>query len=376
MTWDVIVVGGGLAGFPTLDGDVISSVFDDDSDTWALTTADGKTCHARVVVARTSPLVPWLPDLFGRREFRGVSFHAAAPAADFDPAGQRVAVIGADAAAGQLISRLTRSGAAVKVFALPPRRLVRQTRRARGYLRRQPELVTSPIDELTAAGVRTADGVHHDADAIVYGTGFSVRTGLPPDALVGAKGLTIQQAWTSGMEPYLGVALHGFPNYFTVDGADSDVATRKVIECLKLMNGHSRIEVRRSSQQVFNERLHLHRPTRRVPASAFDVSSPSGGVHDDTYAGPATLTSADICQQVRVLLSGHVDPIDGQYHWQGTVFDPLPVDLRARPVTLTVGERSASARITEETPQGTHSIAGVGGPPFAQAGVELIVPRR
>jgi Domain of unknown function (DUF4873) len=66
-----------------------------------------------------------------------------------------------------------------------------------------------------------------------------------------------------------------------------------------------------------------------------------------------------------------VDPIDGQYHWQGTVFDPLPVDLRARTVTLTVGERSASARITEETPQGTHAIAGVGAPPFALAEVEL-----
>jgi hypothetical protein len=141
------------------------------------------------------------------------------------------------------------------------------------------------------------------------------------------------------------------------------------------MNGHTRIEVRRSSQQVFNERLHLRRPSRHLTASAFDLSSSFGGVHDDTFAGPATLTSADICQQVRVLLSGHMDPIDGQYHWQGTVFDPLPVDLRARTVTLTVGERSASARITERSPQGTHSIAGVGLPPFAQADVELTVQR-
>jgi Domain of unknown function (DUF4873) len=376
VTDDVIVVGGDLAGFPTLHGDVIRAVFDDDTDTWTLTAADGETCRASIVVARTSPFVPWIPDLFGRREFRGVSFHAAKPPADFDPAGQRIAVIGADASAGQLIGRLTRSGAAVKVFALPPRRFVGQTRRARGYLRRQPELVTSPIDELTAAGVRTADGVHHAADAIVYGTGFSVRPGLPPDALVGSKGLTIQHAWTDGSEPYLGVALHGFPNYFTVDGPDADAAARTVLECLQFMNGHSRIEVRRSSQQVFNERLHLRRPSRRLTASAFDLSSSFRGVHDDTYAGPATLTYADISQQVRVLLSGHVDPIDGQYHWQGTVFDPLAVDLRARTVTLTVGERSASARITEETPQGTHSIAGVGLPPFAQADVELTVPRR
>ena len=40
-----------------------------------------------------------------------------------------------------------------------------------------------------------------------------------------------------------------------------------------------------------------------------------------------------------------------------------------------MGERIASARITEETPQGTHSIAGVGAPPFALADVELSTPR-
>jgi hypothetical protein len=48
---------------------------------------------------------------------------------------------------------------------------------------------------------------------------------------------------------------------------------------------------------------------------------------------------------------------------------------RARTVTLAVGDHSASARITEATPQGTHSIAGVGAPPFALADVELAVPQ-
>jgi hypothetical protein len=371
VTPDVIVVGGELAGFPTLDGDVVSSVFDDDTDTWTLVTGDGETHRSRIVVSRTSPFVPWIPDLFGRREFRGVSFHAAAPAADFDPAGQRIAVIGADATAGQMIGRLTRAGAAVKVFALPPRRFVRQARRTRRYLRRQAELVASSIDELTAAGVRTADGVHHDTDAIVYGTGFAVRAGLPADTLLGSKGLAIQQVWTNGMEPYLGIALHGFPNYFVVFGPEVESARHNVVECLRLMDGCPRIEVRRSSQQVFNERVHLHRPNQRVLAAEFDIASPIG-VQDDSYDGPATLTAADTSEQVRVRLTGHVDPIDGQYHWQGTVFGQLSADaIRSRSVTLAVGERSASARITEQTPQGAHSIAGAGTPPFALTDVEL-----
>jgi len=376
VTHDVIVVGGALAGFPTLDRAVVSAVFDDDTDTWTLTTGDGETCRGRVVVTDKSPFVPWIPDLFGRRDFRGNTFHATTPPADFDPAGRRIAIIGADAAAGRLIDQLNRSGAPVKVFPLPPRRVVAQPRRARRYLRRQPELVTPPIEEVTAAGIRTADGVHHDADTIVYGTGFAIRAGLPHNALVGAHGVTLQQAWTNGMEPYLGIALHGFPNYFIVDEPPVEPATHYVIECLKLAKGHTRIEVRRSTQQVFNERVHLRCPSRRLAASAFDLSSP-GGVHDDTYAGPATMTVAETSEQVRVRLSGHIDPIDGQYHWQGTVLDKLPAALApARIVTLTVGERSASARITEETPQGTYSVAGVGAPPFALADVELSVPLR
>ncbi|HEY6857351.1 MAG TPA: DUF4873 domain-containing protein, partial [Mycobacterium sp.] len=86
----------------------------------------------------------------------------------------------------------------------------------------------------------------------------------------------------------------------------------------------------------------------------------------------------EVDRQVRVRLTGHIDPIDGQYHWQGTVFDQLPADLiaKSRRVGLGVENRSASARITEATPQGTHSIAGVGAPPFTLADVDLAVPRR
>ncbi|UQX12105.1 DUF4873 domain-containing protein [Candidatus Mycobacterium methanotrophicum] len=378
MIHHVIAVGGEVAGFPTLDGEVISSVFDDGADTWTLTTADGQTCRSRIVLAGQPPFVPWIPDLFGRRDFRGDSFHAAAAPADFDPAGRRIAVIGADSSAGRLIGRFAGSAATVKVFPLPPRRIVPPPPRMGRYLRRRhAKVVESPVNEVTAAGVRTADGVHHDADVVVYGTGFAVRAGLPPQTLVGARGQTIQQAWINGTEPYLGIALHGVPNYFAVGGPDPQAALHYVVECLRLVEGHTRIEVRRSDQQVFNERVYLHRPRPRGFASAFEVSSPGEGVQDDTYDGPATLSSAETCAHARVRLIGHVDPLDGQYHWQGTVFDLLPAELtRARTVTLVVGERSASARLTEETPQGTHSIAGVGAPPFAMADLEFSTPRR
>jgi hypothetical protein len=355
----------GINDFVIFDRAVTSAVFHDPTDTWTLTDDGGEFCRGRVVVTCESPFVPWIPDLLGRRDFRGPTIHASMPETDFDPAGRRVAVIGPDSSAGELIDLMARSAATVKVFPLAPRRIVpRLPRTARFTGRRRIQVITSPINEVTPVGARTVDGVHHDADAIVYGTGFAVRAGLRHDTLVGARGVSIQQAWVDGAEPYLGVVLHGFPNYFTVNGPDFGAAMRYVVECLQLMGRHSRIEVRRSAQRVFNERVHLRQPSRHLDASAFDVSS-FGGADEETYQGPATLTTADTCAQVRVLLAGHIEPIDGQYHWQGTVFDRLPMELvRARTMTLTVGEHSAPARITEETPQGTHSIAGVGAPPF------------
>ena len=61
----------GIHDFMIFDREVVSSVFDDDTDTWTLATEDGETCRGRIVVACESPFVPLVPDLLGRRDFRG-----------------------------------------------------------------------------------------------------------------------------------------------------------------------------------------------------------------------------------------------------------------------------------------------------------------
>ena len=381
----------GISDFLILDeahaGEVISSVFDDDSDTWTLRTAAGGVFHGHVVIAvRPPPSVPWIPEFAGRNDFRGVSFHAAQWEPDFDPTGKRVAVIGADATAGYHIPRLTES-ASVTVFAHPPRRIVPElplpSTRAKRWLRRHirpaaksagraPALVRSAISIITPSSIRTSDGVDHGADAIIYGTGFAISDRISDTALIGAGELTIRQAWDDGMEPYFGVALRGFPNYFFIGGPDFGAQARYVVECVGLMKhtAGTRIEVRRSSQQVFNERAYLQPAQPQRVASAFDLSS-STRQDDETYDGAATLTIAGTQHPVRVRLTGHLDPIDGHYHWQGTVFgspsQPLPDEAlkQARTATLTVGERSAHTRIVERTPWGTHSVTGVGAPPYA-----------
>ena len=365
--------------------EIASSVFDDDTHTWELRTTSGEIFHGAIVIAAHGlQHVPWVPEFVGRNDFRGASFHAARWDPDFDPGGRRIAVIGTDSTAGHYIGQLTASAASVTVFAHPPRRFVDElplpTTRARRWLRRhtraasrggrwRPALVKSTISAITPWGVRTSDGADHRADAIIYGTGFAVPD-QAPDMLVGAGGRTIRQAWDDGMEPFLGVATHGFPNYFFITGPDRAAQARYVAECVGLMKHtvSTRIEVLRSSQQVFNERVHVEPAQPFGALSVFDLSS--GAPDDETYDGVATLTIAGVCHPVRVRLAGHLDPIDGHYHWQGTVFrsaaQPLSAEALklARTVTVTVGERSAPARMIEETPWGTHSVAGVGAPPY------------
>ncbi|SON60948.1 Baeyer-Villiger monooxygenase [Mycobacterium simulans] len=354
--------------------DVLGSAFDDATDTWVLTTSGGETVRARVVIAtKPAVYVPWIPDIPG--VFAGESFHAAAWDPDFDPADKRIAVIGTDAAVGHRIGRLVESARSVAAFAYAPRRFVTEvslpTTRAKRWLRRHVRrerppalhLVRSAIDAMTSSGVRASDGVEHRVDAIVYGTGYTVGD----QALVGSGGLTIRQAWADGMEPFFGVAVHGFPNYFFITGPDIGAQARYIVKCMELMGrtASTRMEVRRSSQHVFNERAQLEPAEPQPVASAFDLSA-SAPEDDDTYDGAATLEIAGIRQSVRVRLAGHLDPIDGNYHWQGTVFDQLPQVKQARAATLSVGEHSAPARIIEETPWGTHSVAGVGTPPYAR----------
>ena len=106
----------------------------------------------------------------------------------------------------------------------------------------------------------------------------------------------------------------------------------------------------------------LWRRSKFLPSKSH--SAPGEPLHDEVYDGSAVLTVGADAHDVRVRLTGHLDPIDGRYHWQGTVFDVPTILKAAQPVTLTIGERRAPARITEETPWGSYSIAGVGMPPY------------
>jgi cation diffusion facilitator CzcD-associated flavoprotein CzcO len=83
------------------------------------------------------------------------------------------------------------------------------------------DLKRTPIEEITPAGIRTSAG-QRDLDVIVYATGFDALTGpLEGLGIRGRGGLTLKDAWRAGPRTYLGVAMPGFPNLFTITGPGS-----------------------------------------------------------------------------------------------------------------------------------------------------------
>ncbi|MDX6410195.1 MAG: cyclohexanone monooxygenase [Gaiellaceae bacterium] len=77
----------------------------------------------------------------------------------------------------------------------------------------------NPIEEITPRGVRTADGVEHELDMLIFATGFDTVDGQYTRMdLRGRDGLRIQDHWAEAPTSYLGVGTTGFPNMFMILG--------------------------------------------------------------------------------------------------------------------------------------------------------------
>ncbi|OQV10575.1 hypothetical protein CLAIMM_14552 [Cladophialophora immunda] len=80
------------------------------------------------------------------------------------------------------------------------------------------ELITNRISRITETGILTEDGQHREYDVIVLGSGFKPFTMSSID-YVGRHGITLKESWKKdGARTYLGMAIPGYPNLFTLYG--------------------------------------------------------------------------------------------------------------------------------------------------------------
>ncbi|MFC5752068.1 flavin-containing monooxygenase [Actinomadura rugatobispora] len=80
------------------------------------------------------------------------------------------------------------------------------------------DLRQTPLAEFTDRGIRTAER-EYEFDAIILATGFDAITGaLTAIDIRGRDGVRLTDKWSDGPRSYLGLAVAGFPNLFTITG--------------------------------------------------------------------------------------------------------------------------------------------------------------
>ncbi|KIX97106.1 uncharacterized protein Z520_07220 [Fonsecaea multimorphosa CBS 102226] len=96
-----------------------------------------------------------------------------------------------------------------------------------GYLaalsEKNVELMTTPIEKITATGIVTSDGRFEQLDAIVCATGFDVSF-RPRWRQLGRDGRDLAREWDEHATSYFSLCVSGQPNYFMYNGPASPVA--------------------------------------------------------------------------------------------------------------------------------------------------------
>ena len=129
-------------------------------------------------------------------------------------------------------------------------------------------LVTDGIERIEPAGIRSHDGELHEADVIVFATGFRSTEFLAPIEVTGRDGRRLQDEWRDGARAYLGVAVSGFPNFFMLYGPNTNLGHNSILVMIEAQVGYvpdamgkmrargvRRLDVRRPVMDAYNRRL-------------------------------------------------------------------------------------------------------------------------
>ena len=126
-------------------------------------------------------------------------------------------------------------------------------------------LVTTGIEAIEPRGVVGQGGALHEADVIIYATGFHATEYLFPMTIAGRGGRTLEDLWArDGARAYLGCMMPGFPNLWSVYGPNTngalnvasfhELVAQYALECLEtlVLDGGRTVEVRPDAYWRYN----------------------------------------------------------------------------------------------------------------------------
>lgn len=83
------------------------------------------------------------------------------------------------------------------------------------------KLISWPIATLSPSGIRSAEGIEHQLDCIVFATGFDVCKSGTPFPITGRNGRQLNEEWARGAQAYKSINVSGYPNLYLTFGPNS-----------------------------------------------------------------------------------------------------------------------------------------------------------
>jgi cation diffusion facilitator CzcD-associated flavoprotein CzcO len=118
------------------------------------------------------------------------------------------------------------------------------------FARPNVELVSHAVQEITEQGLVSVDGRTHQADVIVYATGFDLEPLIASNFKVtGRAGASLNTLWSKNAATHLGLASHGFPNLYFLLGPNTALGHNSVVFMSECALNYVLGAIRYSTQQ-------------------------------------------------------------------------------------------------------------------------------
>ncbi len=106
------------------------------------------------------------------------------------------------------------------------------------------ELVNAGLREVRTRSVVDANGVEHEVDAIVFGTGFQVTDMPVAHQVRGRDGELLSEVWNGSPRAYVGASVPGFPNFFMLLGPNTGLGHGSMVYMIEAQIEHVRRAIR------------------------------------------------------------------------------------------------------------------------------------
>lgn len=155
------------------------------------------------------------------------------------------------------------------------------------------KLISWPIATISPTGIRTADGVEHELDCIVFATGFDVCKAGTPFPITGSHGRDLAEEWSTGARAYKSVSVSGYPNLFFTFGPNSGPGHNSalvymeseidyIVKAIRLIIDHHlhSIDVEPDRQDHYHKKIQ-----RRLAGTTWNSGCKSWYLTEDGYNG-------------------------------------------------------------------------------------------